>query len=164
METISEVLVDRIRQEVAGFAPDRGRKEMIRVGEKQPELLSFMVEFTQDSDQEVKELALYMFFNVYRMFQKAYKKEIKRISFEEITTCYDDNENLIESMEGVHDKFYDRIAKVQLSRQPYVMKYVLDTLFEGPEEDPIELTDDDTGYIFLLLKTVVDLLNKATDE
>lgn len=164
METILEEWVDRISQEVAEFSPDRGRKEMRKVGERQPELVSFMVEFTEDSDREVKELVLYMFFNVYRMFQKAYKKEIKTISFEEITTCYDDNENLIKNMEGVHDKFYDRIARVQLSKQPYVMKYVLDTLFEGPEEDPIELTDDDIGHIFLLLKTVIDLLNIATDK
>ena len=43
------------------------------------------------------------------------------------------------------------------------MKYVVETLIEAPEgdEDPVELTEEDVGYLFLLLKTVVDLLDKA---
>jgi hypothetical protein len=50
--------------------------------------------------QEVKELAIYMFVVVYRMFQ------------------------------GAHEKFFDRVASVQTSRQPYVLKDVIDALME----------------------------------
>jgi hypothetical protein len=32
---------------------------------------------------------------------------------------------------------------------------------EPDEEDPIELTPDDIGYLFLLFKTVIDLLDQA---
>ena len=164
VEPISEELVEETWQEVAEFSPDRGSKEMTEMGNNQPNLVAFMVEFTDELNQEVKELALYMFFNVYRMFEEGYGKKIKQISPEEIMECYERNEKLIESLEGVHDKFHDRIARVQLSGQPYVMKYVLDTLFEVPdEEDPIALTEEDTGFLFLLLKTVIDILNKTTD-
>ena len=47
--------------------------------------------------------------------------------------------------------------------QPYVMKYVVDTLIEAPddEDDPLPMTDEDTGFLFLLLKTVVEVLDKA---
>jgi hypothetical protein len=48
MEVISEELVEEAWQEVAGFSPSRGKIEMEKLGEKQPDLLSFMVEFTQD--------------------------------------------------------------------------------------------------------------------
>jgi hypothetical protein len=69
----------------------------------------------------------------------------------------------VESLEGVHEKFLDRIAKVQLSGQPYVMRYVVETLIEAPEgEDPVPLSDEDIGFLFLLLKTVVDVLDKTT--
>jgi hypothetical protein len=119
------------------------------------------MEFTQELSQEVKELAIYMFYVLYRMFQKNSKKKIKRISAEEIITSYEKNENFIKSLEGVHDKFFERIAGVQLSGQPYVMKYVVETLMEAPEdEDPVALTEEDMGYLFLLLKTVVDLLDQ----
>jgi len=30
------------------------------------------------------------------------------------------------------------------------------------EKEDVEMTDEDTGYLFLLLKTVVDALNKTT--
>jgi uncharacterized protein YrzB (UPF0473 family) len=78
---------------------------------------------------------------------------------------YEKNEKLILSLEGAHEKFYDRIARVQLSEQPYVMKYVVEAPIEMTEDDdPVELTDNDMGIIFLFLKTVIDLLNQAADK
>jgi len=41
------------------------------------------------------------------------------------------------------------------------LKYVIETLIEAPEEeDPIELTEEDVGLLFLLLKTVADVIDK----
>jgi len=163
MEPISKELVDETWQEFAGFSSVRARKEMIKVNKNQPNLLAFMMEFTQDLDQEVKELAIYMFYVVCRMFQKSSKKSLKRISPEEIINCYEKTERFIESLEGTHERFFERIAEAQLSGQPYVMKYVVETLMEAPEEEyPIVLTEDDIGYLFLLFKTVVDLFDKTT--
>jgi len=162
MEPIPEELVDETWQEFAVISPVRAQKETIKVNKNQPHLLAFMVEFTQNLDQEVKELAVYMFYVVCRMFQKSSKKSLKRISPEEIIDCYEKTERLIESLEGTHEKFLERIAKVQISAQPYVMKYVVETLMEAPaEEEPIPLTEEDIGYLFLLFKTVVDLLDKT---
>ena len=164
MDIISEELVDEIWQDSAELDPVQGAREMQKVAKSQPDLLAFVFEFTQDLDHEVKELAMYMYYNVYKMFQKSFKKRIKKISAEKVIECFERNEDFIVSLEGTHEKFYDRIARVQLSTQPYVMKYVLDTLFEmDDEEDPIELTEDDKGYLFLIFKTVVELLNEATD-
>lgn len=164
MEPISEELVEETWQEVALFSAARAGKEMTKVGKNQADLLAFIFEFTEDLDQQVKELALYMFFVIYQTFQKGYGKKIKRITADQIIECYEDNEKLVESLETAHDRFYDRIARVQVSAQPYVLKYVVDTLFEAPEdEDPVYLTEEDTGFLFLLLKTVIDLLNKETE-
>jgi hypothetical protein len=62
--------------------------------------------------QEVKERAIYMFVVVYRMFQRA------------------------------HDKFLDRVASVQTSRQPYVLKYVVDALMEDGEAEDVKTVID----------------------
>ena len=161
MEPIPEELVEETWQEVSSFASGRMIKEMGLVSKSQPELLAFMMEFVQDLDQEVKELAVYMFYVIFRMFQKSSRKRIKEISTESIIECYEKNEDLIQSLEGIHQKFLDRIARIQLSSQPYVMKYVVETLIDAPEEeDPVALTEEDTGFLFLLLKTVVDVLDK----
>jgi hypothetical protein len=123
-----------------------------------------MMEFTRDLDLEVKELALYMFFVVCRIFEKASVKKIKKISSQEIIKCFELNEDLLQRLEGTHEKFLDRIARTRiLATQPHVMKYVVDTLYEGPKEgDPVELTENDTGYLFLLFKTVIDALDQTS--
>ena len=164
MEIIPEDLVIETWQEVSEFTAERARAEMTRVSKIQPNLVAFMVEFTQDLEPEVTELALFWFFNVYRMFQKGVRKPLIQVDHEIIVDCYESNETLIESLERAHERFVERIASVQLLNQPYVMKYVVEALFEDRQEkEDVELTEEDTGYLFLLLKTVVDALNKTTD-
>jgi hypothetical protein len=160
MEPIPEAIVEKTWQEVAGFSPDRAKKEMMKIGNSQPELLALVTELTKEMDQEVKELGIYMFLVVYRMFQKAHGK-IKKISSEEIIECYEHNEGLMERLEGAHEKFLDRIASVQTSRQPYVVNYVVEALMEKDEgEDAVVLTEKQKGFLFLLLKTVIDVLDQ----
>jgi hypothetical protein len=160
MEPIPEAIVEKTWQEVAGFSPDRAKKEMMKIGNSQPELLAFVTELTKEMGQEVRELGIYMFLVVYRMFHKAHGK-IKTISSEEIIECYEHNEGLMERLEGADEKFLDRIASVQTSRQPYVVKYVADVLMEDDEgEDALALTEKRKGFLFLLLKTVIDVLDQ----
>ena len=161
MKPIPEEIVEKTWQEVAGFSHDKAKKEMMKIGNSQPELLAFVTESPKEMDQAVKELGIYMFLVVYRMFQKAYGK-IKKISSEEIIECYKHNEGLMERLEGAHEKFLDRIANVQTSRQPYVVNYVVDALMEeGDEgEDAVALTDEQKGFLFLVLKTVIDVLDQ----
>jgi hypothetical protein len=134
MEPIPEAIVEKTWQEVAGFSPDRAKKEMMKIGNIQPELLAFVTELSEEMDKAVKELGIYMFVVVYRMFKQAHGKIIK-ISSEEIIECYEHNESLMERLEGADEKFLDRIASVQTSRQPYVVNYVVDALMEDDERE-----------------------------
>ncbi|MBI4490873.1 MAG: hypothetical protein HY694_17450 [Deltaproteobacteria bacterium] len=46
------------------------------------------------------------------------------------------------------------------SSQPFVLKYVAEALLE--ESDPsLSLTEEESGLIFLTLKTVIDALDEA---
>jgi hypothetical protein len=159
MEPIPEDIVEKTWQEVAGFGPDRAEKEMMKIGNSQPELLAFVTESAREMAEDVKELAIYMFFVVYRMFQETHGK-IKKISSEEIIGCYEHNESLMERLEAAHEKFLDRAASIQISKQAYVMKYVVDALMEEEGEDAVELTDGHKGFLILLLKTVIDVLDQ----
>ena len=50
---------------------------------------------------------------------------------------------------------------VQTSRQPYVVRYLVDALMEEDEgEDAVELTEEQKGLLFLSLKTVIDVLDQ----
>ena len=161
MKTIPEGIVEKTWQEVAGFSPNRAKKEIMKVGNAQPDLLAFVTESSQELVQEVRELGIYMFLVVYRMFQKMQGK-IKKISSDEIIKCYEHNETIMEGLEGAHDKFIDRIASLQTSKQPYVVNYVADALMEEDEgEDALELTEEQKGFLYLLLKTVIDALDQS---
>jgi hypothetical protein len=161
MEPIPEEIVGKTWQEVAGFSPDKAKKEMMKINNYQPELLAFVVESSKEMGREVSELAIYLFVVVYRMFQGAHGK-IKRISSEEVIECYQNNEGLMERLEGAHDKFLDRIASAQTSRQPHVVNYVVDALMEEDDEgeDAVALTEGQKGFLYLLLKTVIDVLDQ----
>ena len=103
-----------------------------------------------------------MFFTIYRMFQRAYSAKIGAIHSAKIETCLDQNESLLGRLEGAHVKFVERVAKVESSKQPHVMRYLVETLIEAPEgEDPVDLTEEETGALFLVLKTVIDVLDRA---
>lgn len=162
MKPIPEAIVEKSWQEVAGFSPDRAKKEMTKIGNIQPELLAFVMESSKEMGQEVRELAIYMFLVVYRIFQKAHGK-IKKVSSEEIIKCYEHNESLMERLEGADEKFLDRIASVQTSRQPHVVNYVADALMEEGE-DAAALTEEQKGFLFLMLKTVIDVLDQKGVE
>ena len=100
------------------------------------------------------------------MFQKVHGRGIAPVSSEEVVACYEVNEDLMERLEGAHEKFLDRIAGIQIAEQPHVMKYVVEALVEEEEEDEDleDLTEEDKGLLFLVLKTVVELLNKASEK
>jgi hypothetical protein len=159
MEPLSEGFVEKTWQQIAKFTPDRANKEMIAMGKSQPDLLAFLMAYTDDLQQEVRELAIYIAFVVYKMFFDSSGK-IPRISSKEIMDRYDENMSLMKSLEEAHEKFIDRIARVQVSNQPYVMRYVLEALMEDAEEDGIDLTEEDIGSLFMLFKTEIEVLEK----
>ena len=166
MKPIPEEIVEKTWRKVAQFTPAQIKKEISRVGREQRELLSFVLESTVDMSGESHELAVYLFFTVFRMFQKVHGKGIAPISSGQVVACYEANEDLMERLEGAHEKFLDRIAGIQIAEQPYVIKYVVEALVEEEEDDRDlkDLTEEDKGLLFLVLKTVVELLNKATEK
>ena len=165
MEPIGEDLVEETWQEVATFSPELAEREMNRTAGRQREIIGFIAAYTEDLSREAAELAFFIFFTIYRMFQKSARGKIRVIRGGRIEKCLDQNESLLERLEGAHEKFVERVAQVESSRQPWVMKYLVETLVEADEgEDPVVLTEEETGALFLLLKTVVDVLDRSIEK
>ncbi len=162
METIPDAIVEETWQEFVGLGGDRAVKEMRNMGENQPGLVDFIMEFTHDLDPDVRHLAMYMMFVLQRIFQKSSPKKIKKISVEELFTAFEANNELMASKRGSYDSFLERIASAQLPGQAYVTRFVVEKLVEPPEEVfPVQLSGGDMGLLFVLLKSVVDVLDQA---
>jgi hypothetical protein len=64
-------------------------------------------------------------------------------------------------LEGADERFLDRIAGLQTSKQPHVVSYIVDALMEEDEgEGVVRLTEEQKGFLFLLLKSVIDVLDQ----
>lgn len=162
MEQIPEALVEKTWQEVADFTAARADREMQKLGKEQPDLLAFILEVTKDLDRDAKELGIYLFFNVVRMFHKASRTKIPAVSPETILECFEKNSALLESLDEATEESFKRVAAAELSPQPHVMGYVVKAMFEEVEDDPLEIEDEDIGYLYMVLKTVVDVLNQES--
>ncbi len=166
MEPISEHLVEETWHEIAEYDSGKATEEMLEFGKVQPDLLSFILEFSEDLGEQAGELGIYLLFVIYHIFRKGYGRQIGKVTADEIVACYEENERLMESLEKAQDEFFNRVAEVQLSPQPHVIRYVVDTLSEEPDEDDETepMSEEDTGYLFMLLKTVIDVLNQKTSS
>jgi hypothetical protein len=163
MKKIPRSTVERVCEEFCSLSQDEALCVAQDVADRQPELLSFVLVLTEELDEEVKELTVYTFFVLYRIFEQAHGGPLGRVKAAEIFRHYDQNEQLMESLEGVHHRLLERIATVAFSSQPHVIQYVVETILEAPyDEDPVEMSEEDQGHIFLLLKTVVDVLDSKT--
>ncbi len=164
MRVIPEALVEETWREVGGFAPDQAVQEMENLGKRQPDLVRFMLELSEDLGEEAHELAFYVFFVVYRMFEKDHGKKIRKIPATKIIKSFEANQDYLERLALAHERFLERVAETEFWEQPYVLKYVVEALMEAPENpDPVHLSEEQFGFIFLLLKTVIDVLQQATD-
>ena len=159
MDPLSEEFVEKTWQEIAAFTPERATKEMHAMGKNQPELLAFLLAYAEDLEQEVKELAIYIAFVVYKMFYDSAGK-IPKISSKEIMALYNENALLLEDLKGAPEKIIDKIEGLKVPNQPYVMKYVLEVLLEDAEEEGIDLAEEDIDSLLILLKTEIEVLDK----
>jgi hypothetical protein len=166
MDVIPSDVVDETWVRVGNLSPDRATREIQGLAKRQPDLMTFILDLTRDMEEGGKELAFYMFFVVYRMFEKAHGKNIGTIPGETIDQCFDANQDFLEKLALTDSRFLTRIAESEFWEQPYVLKYVVETLMEAPQEkeDAVPLSPEQFGYIFLLLKTVIDVLNRVTDR
>ncbi len=161
MEEIPGAVVEETWRELATFSTAQAKRYMKHIGKAQPYLLAFVLGTTEDLSTDAHELANYMFVVIHRIFEKAAGK-IGRVTDRKIDAMHEQNESFIASFENANERFLERAAKTVASKQPFVMKYVVETLVEAPESDePVELTDEESGQIFLTLKTVIDLLDAA---
>lgn len=163
LTSISEDIVTNTYMEVAGFSSNMIQKEMERINKSQPELFYFVLSSLEETDEDVRDLGIYMFFVIYMMFKKAYGR-IKKVTFHDIDEAYNKNFKILDTIEqGDEDALMD-FAEREMEKQPYVMKYITDALMEEEDDEDIHLKVEDKGFLFIFLKTIADILDEKTTK
>ena len=158
---ITDTLVEETWRECAGLAPAEARVKMARLGRLQPALLAYVLAASQDLTPPAAELTVYIFFVIARMFYRCGAK-VRRVSPAAISSFESRIEAQVTALQGSHGAFVERAAVVLSSRQPHVYRYLVETLVESPKDsiDPVTLTPEDQGCIFLILATAITALDE----
>jgi hypothetical protein len=158
-ENIGEDVVDNVCEEVAGFSEDQARSEMATISEKQPALLAYVMASTEDLSEDAHELGIYMFVIIHRTFQKQFGKRLQNAGLARVEEIRDANEKKLEELVGKDDEVLETAVRLSQT-QPALFGYVSECLIE-PDEDETELPEDEQGILFLVMKTVIEVLDSS---
>jgi len=165
MSEIPEEIVSSTWQAVAAISEGQAHREIEKAGRAQSELLAFVLGSVSDCTPQAQELAVYLYFVIYQIFKNATKRRLRPIKESQIERGISRNEERLARLEGAHPRFQERAALLEMSPQPFVVQYLVEAIIEAPEdEDPLELTEEESGTLFLVLKTVIDLLHEERER
>lgn len=165
MHCIDEGTVESVWQNVAGLDIEQASEEMMKFATAQPGLLGFTTAFSEELRVEAQEIATYLLFVVYRMFETAAKTPIPQIEDDAIVAKYEANQSLMLGLESKEESVFAEMAELETAHQPHVFGYITEALLEEDEDedDDVKLTDEEFGEIFMLLKTVIDVVDATTN-
>ena len=163
MSEIPAAVVEATWKDVASFSDRRGQSETARAQREQPDLFAFVLGTTEHLSPPVHALAFYVFLVIWQVFRRSTSTRIPRIKAGAIERQFDQNEQSLSRLEGAHAGFLERAAMAQITRQPAVFEYMVEAIMEAPDDpdDPVEMTQEEGGTLFLVLKTVIDVLDDA---
>ncbi len=161
---VSEEIVFNTIKDIDELSSDKIEGEMERLNKNQPELLSFVFSTTEELDDDAKELGIYMFFVLYKIFTKAYGR-IGKATYKEIEDSYEYNLSILEKLDGADEKKIFEIAEKEAEKQPHVYKYLAQTLLlQDDEQEDLYISPEDRGFLFIIFMTVINILDKKINK
>ncbi len=163
MNPISNQNVEDVWTEVGGWDPVKAAQEIGQFQKNQPALVTFLFTQTENSEPTVAETGIYLLFLIYRVFEQTYGRPIPAISAQTIVSRHNANVQLVEGLEEAQESSLMREAEFSLSRQPALYQYLTESLYGASAAiDESELSREDSGFLFLLFKTIIEVIDEAT--
>ena len=147
--------------EVGQYTDEQMAKEFDRFFRAQPAICEFIVDLTHESGQRIQELSLFLSYMVFKTIQASEAGFDRIVSPEDIEAAYRETESWMTSVSQAEtDELQDAVA-VSLHRdtEPHLLQYIISELNE-PMEDDEELSDEEKGEVFFILKTVISTISK----
>ena len=158
MRVLPDKLVRRVGEEVSKTDPVRANREIRKIGLNQPDLLGFVMEATENLSMEGGDLAIYLFYLVWEVFHRGGAR-FKRIPKSSIKFRFGRNQHLLEKLE-MRDHLRNRLNIFPVLSQPYLIKYIGGLIMQG-EEDSRAISEDEKGFVFVLIKSLIEALDHA---
>ena len=162
MDPISPQTVEDVREEFRGIQSPQLKEHAAELHDLQPELMAFVQASVNELDQRPADLCVYLFLVICRMYKENYEEGIPLARPEDIIENYKENEQEMQRV-GEDQRPFDPSE----SGQPGLMKYISKALARADQNADGEgekLSDGEKAFIFLILKTVIDVLDEKIAE
>jgi hypothetical protein len=155
--------VERACSEVDQYTDEQMSVEFDRFFRAQPALCEFIVEVTHESGQTIQELSLFLSYMTFKAVEVARPGSPKVVEPAAVEAAYHDTESWMTRLSLAADgELQASIAgSLQRDSEPFLLQYVISELNE-PIEGGAELSDEEKGEVFFVLKTVITSLSSET--
>jgi hypothetical protein len=162
---VTSEVVEQACTEVGDYSEEQMASEFERFFKAQPELCDFVVELTNDSDQKIQELSLFLSYMVFKTVQKAEAAELPAVTHSTIEEAFRQSEAWMEKFNRVDkDAVHSSIlSSFDADSEPHLLHYVI-TEINQMLDDGTSLTDEQKGEVFFVLKTVISTLLRRSFE
>jgi len=159
---ITEELIEDVCREVAELDAGALASQMEALSRNQPNLLAFTMATCEELDPETAELGVYVFFVVYRAFERAAGTELPRVSEDRLLAAEEHTDELLAAMGDADAGFLSRIVEADFSNQPVMIEYIVEVLADyGDEEGEARPSGEEQWLLFCMLNSVVDVLDES---
>jgi hypothetical protein len=155
-------VVDQVAEELRGLSRER---DVVRRANRfiraQPALAAYTLASIEEMPVAAGESIFWHCFAVWTIFQRAFGDAIPELQPEQVTAAENEVTRELERVAPMHNRLLERrLLSGPLSGQPFVMRYLVQALFEefeeGDEADQIR-----QGEAFLVLLSVLQALDHA---
>jgi len=162
MLLIENEIVESVWQQVATYDAEQASQGMDELRANQAQLIEYVLVTLDGMGEETLETAIYIMYVVCSIFERASSTQLKLITNDEILSTHQSNQQLRLTPNPSARAFHEKYGSLEQTRQPYVTRYVIDALVEEDEgEDPVNLTQDQISSVYLILRTVIDVLDET---
>lgn len=161
MESIPLEVVERTWKKMSTMSLGELPKLINLMQKQQPFVLAYLLAVGHEIfNQDEQEQLLYLGVVVWQIMSQG-SKPLAKITGDVLDETERENMKMLEYLAGESETGFMDTTKKIISNypQPEVLKYAVEALMEEPEEGCI-IRDENKGYIFIYLKTIIDCFNR----
>ncbi len=159
MDLISKATVERVARKLDAQPTRDMSVEAERFNREQPLLASFVSAFSSELPGAAQDLTLYLAYLLWRIFEGS-GATVNRVSADTILEQIKQNWLFIERfVEMAQNAAGGCLTEIDFLSQPHMLEYLTSIIFE--EGGRSNIAEKHMGYMFFILKTVLDSLDAA---
>ncbi|HSV30510.1 MAG TPA: hypothetical protein VLH40_00605 [Atribacteraceae bacterium] len=167
MEPISSEVVEKTWQRIGVMDPQLAHELIGDLENTQPVIMEYLMAGSEELfNQAERELVIYLGIVIWQIMKDGFPPP-PQVLFEDIEKAEAANLKMLEYLGSSTPGDFSRTVETVVVNysQPQILRYVVEALFEFEEDEDVagsdtKIRDDMKGIIFIVLKTIIDCLDR----